>query len=259
MDSPLTDDWLVLPAMAEPHAHLDKALSADLVSNPAADLGGAIAAWEGADEARLPESVIARATDALERLLVNGVTAVRTHVNCSGDRGSDAVAALIEVRSTFADLVDLQIAALPSSPVTGAGGAANRTALESAVAAGADVVGGVPHLDPDGAGATSYLLGVAAAAGLAVDLHTDETLDPGVTLLADGRVFVKGVPDVGKTLGEIAVFANGMPGFSMPAGIAPGLDATGYFTPERSTYANGAHVAEVEVDRETGGVVDMSL
>jgi carbon-monoxide dehydrogenase large subunit len=72
--------------------------------------------------------------------------------------------------------------------------------------------------------------------------------------LGDGRVFVKGVPEVGKTLGEIAAFANGMPGFSMPAGITVGLEDTSYFTPERSTYANGCHVAVVEVDIETGGV-----
>lgn len=72
--------------------------------------------------------------------------------------------------------------------------------------------------------------------------------------LGDGRVFVKGVPEVGKTLGEIAAFANGMPGFSMPAGITVGLEDTSYFTPQRSTYANGCHVAVVEVDVETGGV-----
>lgn len=72
--------------------------------------------------------------------------------------------------------------------------------------------------------------------------------------LADGRVFVKGVPDMAKSLGEIAAFANGMPGFSMPAGITVGLQDTSYFTPERSTYANGCHVAVVEVDIETGGV-----
>lgn len=72
--------------------------------------------------------------------------------------------------------------------------------------------------------------------------------------LADGRVFVKGVPEMGKSLGELAAFADGIPGFSMPAGITPGLEETSYFTPERSTYANGCHIATVEVDIETGGV-----
>ena len=72
--------------------------------------------------------------------------------------------------------------------------------------------------------------------------------------LADGRVFVKGVPDVGKSFGELAAFANGMPGFTMPEGVGVGLEDTSYFTPERSTYANGCHVAVVEVDIETGRV-----
>ena len=71
---------------------------------------------------------------------------------------------------------------------------------------------------------------------------------------ADGRVFVKGVPDHGKSFAEIAAFANGMPGFALPGGVTPGLEETSYFTPERSTYANGSHVAEVEVDIETGAV-----
>jgi carbon-monoxide dehydrogenase large subunit len=34
----------------------------------------------------------------------------------------------------------------------------------------------------------------------------------------------------------------------------PGLEATSYFKPEQSTYANSCHVAEVEVDIETGHV-----
>jgi aerobic carbon-monoxide dehydrogenase large subunit len=34
----------------------------------------------------------------------------------------------------------------------------------------------------------------------------------------------------------------------------PGLEATSHFTPDQSTYSNGTHVAEVEVDIETGQV-----
>ena len=37
--------WLLVPAMAEPHAHLDKALTADIVPNPSGELMGAITAW----------------------------------------------------------------------------------------------------------------------------------------------------------------------------------------------------------------------
>jgi carbon-monoxide dehydrogenase large subunit len=45
-----------------------------------------------------------------------------------------------------------------------------------------------------------------------------------------------------------------MPGYAMPGGLSPGLEATSYFLPSQSTYCNGTHVAEVEVDPETGAV-----
>ncbi|MBI4195840.1 MAG: xanthine dehydrogenase family protein molybdopterin-binding subunit [Betaproteobacteria bacterium] len=72
--------------------------------------------------------------------------------------------------------------------------------------------------------------------------------------LADGCVRLKSAPDVRKSLREIAVKSIGMPGFSMAGGLPPGLEHTAYFTPERSVYSNGTHVAEVEVDIETGAV-----
>ena len=58
--------------------------------------------------------------------------------------------------------------------------------------------------------------------------------------------------DVRRSFREIAAKAVGMPGFSMAGGPAPGLEATSHFTPDQSTYSNGTHVAEVEVDIETG-------
>jgi carbon-monoxide dehydrogenase large subunit len=70
----------------------------------------------------------------------------------------------------------------------------------------------------------------------------------------DGRVFVRGVPDMGVTLGQLAHAVAGTPGYALPAGIEPGLEATHYFAPEQSAYCNGTHVAEVEVDVETGHV-----
>lgn len=72
--------------------------------------------------------------------------------------------------------------------------------------------------------------------------------------LADGFVRLKSEPDVRKSLREIAVKSIGMLGFSMAGGFPPGLEHTAHFTPEQSVYANGTHVAEVEVDIETGAV-----
>jgi len=177
--------WLTLPAMAEPHAHLDKALTADVVPNPTGDLMGAIEAWiaASANGVFTHESTVARTTQALEKLLVNGVTAVRTHVNCTSDIGAANVRAVKEAAQAFAGLMTIEIAALPSAPLVGPEGAGARRALAETLEEGVDLVGGCPHLDPDGPGLIKFVLDVATEAGLPVDLHTDETLDPSILTL----------------------------------------------------------------------------
>jgi carbon-monoxide dehydrogenase large subunit len=72
--------------------------------------------------------------------------------------------------------------------------------------------------------------------------------------LRNGFAELRGVPGMKKSFREIAVKSIGMPGFSMAGGLSPGLESTAYFQPDQSTYANGTHVAEVEVDIDTGGV-----
>ncbi len=72
--------------------------------------------------------------------------------------------------------------------------------------------------------------------------------------LRDGHAEIRGVPQMRRSFREIAVRAIGVPGIATQGGLAPGLEHTAYFTPEQSTYSNGTHVAEVEVDIETGQV-----
>lgn len=179
------DGWLLLPAMAEPHAHLDKALTSERVPNPAGDLAGAIEAWvNAADQGMFThDDIVERATAAMEKLIVSGVTAVRTHVNVGAASGIVAVRALQQARAAFDGILDVQLVALTNTPTTGPDGAGNRGALDQAVEAGVDLVGGAPHLDPDGSAAIDHALEVAAAAGIGVDLHIDELLDPDVLLL----------------------------------------------------------------------------
>ena len=73
-------------------------------------------------------------------------------------------------------------------------------------------------------------------------------------VLEDGRLFVRGAPGRAVRLGEVAAAALGRPGFTLRGGEEPGLQATAYFHPSASTYSDGAHVAMVEVDPETGAV-----
>jgi cytosine/creatinine deaminase len=179
--------WLVLPAMAEPHAHLDKALTAERVPNPDGDLMGAIVAWNVAAERGMftHDDIVARATRAMELLLVSGVTVVRTHVNVGKDAGASSVFALREAAARFEGLLDVQLTALTHSPMTGPGSEGNRAALDAAIEAGVDLVGGCPHLEPDAPSMIADTLRLASDTGLDVDLHVDETLDPEMSTLRE--------------------------------------------------------------------------
>ena len=71
--------------------------------------------------------------------------------------------------------------------------------------------------------------------------------------LYDGEVRVKGA-DLSVTLREVAGASAGAPGYSMPPGIEPGLEASHNYKPPALTYSNGVQAVEVEVDIGTGGV-----
>ena len=185
---------LVLAAPAEPHAHLDKALTADTVANPDGDLAGAIEAWARHHDDRTVAEIVTRASVALGRLVRSGATAVRTHVDCGPGIDLRAVDALVEVRERFASVVHLEICALVAPPLGGPDSAAALTRLDAAIDRGIDLVGGAPYADPDPRRATALLLDRAATAGLDVDLHTDETLDPATVTLADLAELASGFP-----------------------------------------------------------------
>jgi carbon-monoxide dehydrogenase large subunit len=72
--------------------------------------------------------------------------------------------------------------------------------------------------------------------------------------LAHGRVQVTGVPELGRSLREVAHALSGVPGYALPGNLAPGLACAIDYQPLAMTYCNGTHVCEAEVDRETGAV-----
>ena len=69
---------------------------------------------------------------------------------------------------------------------------------------------------------------------------------------ADGKFFVKGSPDQHKTIQDIALMAN--VAWNLPQGMEAGLEASSFYDPPNFVYPFGAHIAIVEVDRDTGRV-----
>ncbi len=68
----------------------------------------------------------------------------------------------------------------------------------------------------------------------------------------DGKFTVKGVPDKGITIQEIALQAH--VATKLPAGMEPGLQATSVFEPSNFTFPFGTHICVVEVDTQSGDV-----
>jgi len=99
-------------------------------------------------------------------------------------------------------------------------------------------------------------------------------VDPADLEVVDGVVRVRGVPDAEIPLATVAVLANPLRyafdeqaklatqfavggGTDVPPvadGDEPGLEAAGWYSPVRSTFANGVHAAVVETDPDTAEV-----
>jgi aerobic carbon-monoxide dehydrogenase large subunit len=102
------------------------------------------------------------------------------------------------------------------------------------------------------AGSSTHLAAIAVAQKLKLIAAEMLEVAPADLELEGGFARVVGAPQLRKSFKEIAVRSLGLPGFSMNG--EPGVEGTSCFTPDRSTYSNGTHLAEVDVDVETGQV-----
>ncbi|HSF17142.1 MAG TPA: xanthine dehydrogenase family protein molybdopterin-binding subunit [Vicinamibacteria bacterium] len=69
---------------------------------------------------------------------------------------------------------------------------------------------------------------------------------------AEGKVYVKGSPDKAKPFAELAFAAY--TAHNLPAGLEPGLEETSFYDPANFTFPASVHIAQVEVDPDTGEV-----
>jgi aerobic carbon-monoxide dehydrogenase large subunit len=68
------------------------------------------------------------------------------------------------------------------------------------------------------------------------------------------RIHVRGEGGASISLGEVARAVAGLPGYYIPGGVTPGLEACERVIINDMTYANGTAIVEVEVDVMTGQV-----
>jgi cytosine deaminase len=170
---------LVSPPFVDPHFHMDATLSYGLPRiNTSGTLLEGIGLWGELKQVMTQDDIIARALTYCDWAASMGLLAIRSHVDTCDDRLL-GVEALLEVREQVKDYIDLQLVAFPQD-----GFYRDPTARENTIRAldmGVDVVGGIPHFErtmSDGAASVKELCEIAAARGLQVDMHCDESDDP---------------------------------------------------------------------------------
>ncbi len=163
---------LVLPALVNGHAHLDKTLlgSPWLPHRSGASVHERVLA-ERALRADLPVPVAERAAALARAMVASGTGTVRTHVDIDPEVGLEGLHALLELRDQVADRLRMQIVAFPQSGILG--DSRMEGLLDSALKEGADVIGGLDPVGFDG-DRTAHLdvvFGLAQKHGTAVDIH----------------------------------------------------------------------------------------
>lgn len=170
---------LVSPPFVDPHFHMDATLSYGLPRvNASGTLLEGIALWGELKRIVSVDEMVARALSYCDWAASMGLLAIRSHVDVCDNRLL-GVQALLEVREQVKGWMDLQLVAFPQDGLYRDPTA--RANLLRALDMGVDVVGGIPHFErtmADGAASVRDLCEIAAARGLMLDLHCDETDDP---------------------------------------------------------------------------------
>lgn len=173
------DGRLVTPPFVDAHFHMDATLSLGLPRlNQSGTLLEGITLWGELKPLLTHEAVIERALRYCDLAVSQGLLAIRSHVDICDDRLL-AVEALLDVKERVKDYIDLQLVAFPQDGYYRSPKAAEN--LNRALDMGVDVVGGIPHFErsmADGAASLKALCEIAAARGLRVDIHCDESDDP---------------------------------------------------------------------------------
>lgn len=184
---------LLCPHFAEPHVHLDATQLARSAPNRSGTLKEGIRNWTMLRESLTRDDLIRRACQTIRWYVAHGTTRIRTHV----DTGSRLAAeVLLELRDQLAAgvpgmlcegqpiPVELQLVAFPQEGILRAPGQAD--AWREVVHMGVDAVGAIPHFErtqSEGEESLRMALDLASRRGLKVDVHCDETDDPGSRFL----------------------------------------------------------------------------
>ena len=175
---------LVLPAFIDSHVHLDKALIRDDLREHDGTLAGAIGAIHERKRRYSVEDVRSRARAVIEESVRLGTTRLRSHVDVDTIGGLTPLEGVMAAAADCSDVAEVRTVAFPQEGLLRDPGALDL--MEAALEMGADVVGGMPHWEPNEAAQREHVrlcFELAQRFDRDVDMHVDETDDGNVRTL----------------------------------------------------------------------------
>ena len=172
---------LVMPLLIDGHMHLDKTLLGMPWTPHKA--GPTIVSRIEEERKAMPGLTLStadRATHLIRAAAAHGTGALRTHVDIAPQGELHALEGVLQARQDNRAWASIQVVAFPQSGVMRCPGVLDL--LDSAVAAGADLVGGIDpcEIDSDPAGQLNGIFSIANRRGVGVDIHLHEAGDLGL-------------------------------------------------------------------------------
>lgn len=171
------DDAMVLPAFTELHTHLDKGHIWPRSANPDGSFDGALGSVSADRSAHWTvEDVRARMEFGLKSAYAHGTKSIRTHIDSIAPQHTISWPLFAQLREEWQGRIALQ-----GSSLYGIDGLADdtlRKALLELVLQNGGIVGAVTYMVPDLEPTLNKMFREAMDAGIDIDFHVDETLDP---------------------------------------------------------------------------------
>jgi cytosine deaminase len=175
---------LLIPALADPHHHLDKACLVGRLG-ASTDLADARTRFGRLRPNLTPEDHLQRGKRVIQWAVGHGVAALRTHADVDRTVELRHVEAALTLKEAFSDRIKIQVVAFLPASTPVADEDAWRT-LADALRLGCDAVGGTTgNRGTEAPAMMRRAIELAERTGCMVDLHLDETLEPQVQNMAE--------------------------------------------------------------------------
>ena len=176
---------LTVPAFVNGHLHACKSdwRAALLALEPNFDFTNTAARFAGIARVKrgyTAADVLARAERTVRLAVRHGTCALRLFADVDSDAGLRAVTGLLQLKTKYAGILELQIAAFPQNGVFSASDSTTELMMQ-ALQMGADVVGGIPWLEPTLDAQLAHIdlvLDLAQRFGKPAHFVLDDTDDP---------------------------------------------------------------------------------